>query len=285
MRKMTLGVFVMDYKRVLTIQDISCVGQCALTVALPILSACGVETCVLPSAVLSSHTAFPDAVIRDLTEDMPRFAAHWQQAGIRFDAIASGYLGSQKQMEYVSQIFDTLGTETCVKIVDPAMADHGKLYRGFDDAFVIAMRAFCRKADYLIPNITEACLLTGTPYRESYDRTFVEELLHKLEKLGPRSVILTGAAYTPGITGVAVLENGEIHCYGHEKLPSNRHGTGDIFAAAFTGGLMRGKSALQAAQIAADFVCACIQNSLDDPHHWYGAKFEPMLPILIKALE
>lgn len=275
----------MDYKRVLTIQDISCVGQCALTVALPILSACGVETCVLPSAVLSSHTAFPDAVIRDLTEDMPRFAAHWQQAGIRFDAIASGYLGSQKQMEYVSQIFDTLGTETCVKIVDPAMADHSKLYRGFDEAFVIAMRAFCRKADYLIPNITEACLLTGTPYRESYDRTFVEELLHKLAKLGPRSVILTGAAYTPGITGVAVLENGEIHCYGHEKLPSNRHGTGDIFAAAFTGGLMRGKSALQAAQIAADFVCACIQNSLDDPHHWYGAKFEPMLPILIKALE
>lgn len=275
----------MDYKRVLTIQDISCVGQCALTVALPILSACGLETCVLPSAVLSSHTAFPDAVIRDLTEDMPRFAAHWQQAGIRFDAIASGYLGSQKQMEYVSQIFDTLGTETCVKIVDPAMADHGKLYRGFDEAFVDAMRAFCCKADYLIPNITEACLLTGTHYRESYDRTFVEELLHKLAKLGPRSVILTGAAYTPGITGVAVLENGEIHCYGHEKLPSNRHGTGDIFAAAFTGGLMRGKSALQAAQIAADYVCACIQNSLDDPHHWYGAKFEPMLPILIKALE
>ena len=274
----------MDYKRVLTIQDISCVGQCALTVALPVLSACGVEACVLPSAVLSTHTAFPGAVIRDLTEDMPLFAAHWQQAGIRFDAIASGYLGSQKQMEYVSQIFDTLGKESCVKIVDPAMADHGKLYRGFDDAFVDAMRAFCCKADYLIPNITEACLLTGTPYRESYDRTFVEELLQKLAKLGPRSVILTGAAYTPGITGVAVLENGEIHCYGHEKLANNRHGTGDIFAAAFTGGLMRGKSALQAAQIAADYVCACIQNSLDDADHWYGAKFEPMLPKLIQSL-
>ncbi len=274
----------MDYKRVLTIQDISCVGQCALTVALPVLSACGVETCVLPSAVLSTHTAFPGAVIRDLTEDMPLFAAHWQQAGIRFDAIASGYLGSQKQMEYVRQIFDTLGKESCVKIVDPAMADHGKLYRGFDDAFVDAMRTFCCKADYLIPNMTEACLLTGTPYRESYDRTFVEELLRKLAKLGPKSVIITGAAYTPGITGVAVLENGEIHCYGHEKLANNRHGTGDLFAAAFTGSLMRGKSALQAAQIAADYVCACIQNSPDDPDHWYGAKFEPMLPKLIQSL-
>jgi pyridoxine kinase len=277
-------VFSMDYKRVLTIQDISCVGQCSLGVAMPILSACGVETCVLPSAVLSTHTAFPGAVIRDLTEDMPRFAAHWQQAGIRFDAIASGYLGSQKQIEYVSHIFDTLGKDSCVKIVDPAMADHGKLYRGFDGAFVEAMGALCRKADYLMPNMTEACLLTGTPFREEYDRAFVEELLHKLSLLGPKNIILTGAAYTPGITGVAVLEQGQIDCYGHEKLPSNRHGTGDIFAAAFTGALMRGTSAREAAKIAADFVCACIQNSIDDQQHWYGTKFEPMLPKLIESL-
>lgn len=275
----------MDYKRVLTIQDISCLGQCSLTVALPILCACGVETCVLPSAVLSSHTAFPGAVIRDLTEDMPLIARHWQQIGIRFDAISSGYLGSKQQIEYVSHIFDTLGKENCVKIVDPAMADHGKLYRGFDDAFVDAMRDFCCKADYLIPNMTEACLLTGTPYREHYDRAFVEELLQKLARLGPRSIILTGAAFTPGITGVAVLEDGEIYCYGHEKLMGSRHGTGDIFAAAFAGALMRSKSAKDAARIAADFVCDCIRNSVGDQDHWYGAKFEPMLPKLVEALK
>lgn len=274
----------MDYKRVLTIQDISCLGQCSLTVAMPILSACGVETCVLPSAVLSTHTAFPGAVIHDLTEDMPRIAQHWRQAGVRFDAISSGYLGSRKQIEYVSEIFDTLGKENGVRIVDPAMADHGKLYRGFDDAFVEAMRNFCCKADFLIPNMTEGCMLTGTTYRESYDRAFVEELLHKLAKLGPKSIILTGAAFTPGVTGVAVLENGEVHCYGHEKLLGSRHGTGDIFAAAFAGALMRGKSARDAAQIAADFVFVCIQNSVDDPDHWYGAKFEPMLPKLMEAL-
>lgn len=275
----------MDYKRVLTIQDISCLGQCSLTVALPILSACGVETCVLPSAVLSTHTAFPGAIIRDLTEDMPRIAEHWQAAGIRFDAISSGYLGSKQQIEYVSRIFETLGKENCVKIADPAMADHGKLYRGFDNAFVEAMRDLCRKADYLIPNLTEACMLTDTPYRESYDRDFVEELLRKLAQLGPRSIILTGAAFTPGITGVAVLEAGEVHCYGHEKLPGSRHGTGDIFAAAFVGALMRGKSSQDAARIAADFVCACIRNSADDTDHWYGAKFEPLLPKLIQALQ
>ena len=275
----------MDYKRVLTIQDISCVGQCSLTVAMPILSACGVEACVLPSAVLSTHTAFPGAAIRDLTEDMPRFAAHWQAAGIRFDAISCGYLGSKKQIEYVLDIFETLGKETCVKIVDPAMADHGKLYRGFDDAFVAAMGALCCKADYLIPNMTEACLLTGTPFREEYDRAFIEELLHKLARLGPKNIILTGAAYTPGITGVAVLSQGQVHCYGHEKLANNCHGTGDIFAAAFTGALMRGKPALEAAQIAADYVCACIRSSAEDKEHWYGAKFEPMLPQLIQSLK
>lgn len=275
----------MDYKRVLTIQDISCLGQCSLTVALPILSACGAETCVLPSAVLSTHTAFAGAVIRDLTEDMPRFARHWQEAGIRFDAISSGYLGSKKQIEYVSRIFDTLGKESCVRIVDPAMADHGKLYRGFDEQFVDAMRSFCRKADYLIPNMTEACLLTGTAYREHYDRDFVEELLRRLSELGPKCIILTGAAFTPGVTGVAVLESGEIHCYGHEKLTGSRHGTGDIFAAAFVGALMHGKSAREAARIAADFVCDCIRNSAGDPEHWYGTKFEPMLPKLIEALK
>ena len=275
----------MAYKRVLTIQDISCLGQCSLTVALPIISACGAECCVLPSAVLSTHTAFPGATFRDLTEDMPRIAAHWQQSGIRFDAICSGYLGSVRQMAYVADIFDSLGARDCVKIVDPAMADHGKLYRGFDQAFVEAMRSFCGKADYLIPNITEACLLTGTPYRAEYDRGFVEQLLQKLAALGPKCVILTGAAFTPGVTGVAVTTGGETFFYGHEKLSGSRHGTGDIFAAAFVGALMRGKAAPEAARIAADFVCECIRAAEDDPDHWYGAKFEPVLPQLIEMLK
>lgn len=275
----------MTYKRVLTIQDISCLGQCSLAVALPIISACGSECCVLPSAVLSTHTAFPGATFRDLTEDMPKIAAHWQEAGLRFDAIYSGYLGSIPQIGLVSDVFDRLAAESCVRIVDPAMADHGKLYRGFTEEFVEAMKQLCSKADYLIPNITEACLLTGTEFRTEYDKAYIELLLHRLSALGPKNIILTGAAYTPGITGIAVLENGEISCYGHEKVPYNRHGTGDIFASAFVGALMRRRSALSAAQIAADYVLECIKATGEAENHWYGAAFEPVLGKLIRALE
>ena len=161
----------MAYPKVLTIQDISCVGQCSLTVALPIISACGVETCVLPSAVLSPHTAgFSGYTFRDLTEDMPAIRQHWVKEGIKFDAIYTGYLGSTKQIDYVADIFADTAAENCVKIVDPAMADNGNLYPGFDMAFVEAMKGLCAKADYVLPNLTEACFLTGVEYKKTYDR-------------------------------------------------------------------------------------------------------------------
>lgn len=153
----------MAYPKILTIQDISCMGQCSLTVALPIISACGVETCVLPSAVLSTHTGgFTGFTFRDLTEDMPSINNHWQKEGIKFDAVYTGYLGSAKQIEYVKEIVATSKKEAAPFIVDPAMADNGKLYAGFDDAFVQEMKELCRVADYVLPNITEACLLTDT---------------------------------------------------------------------------------------------------------------------------
>ena len=156
----------MAYKKILTIQDISCVGQCSLTVALPIISACGIETCVLPSAVLSTHTAgFSGYTFRDLTEDMPAITDHWRKEGICFEAIYTGYLGSAKQIDYVANIFDRTAAENCLKIVDPAMADNGKLYPAFDAGFVEAMKGLCGKADYILPNITEACFLTGLPYK------------------------------------------------------------------------------------------------------------------------
>ena len=154
----------MSYKRILTIQDISCVGQCSLTVALPILSACGVETCVLPSAVLSTHTAgFSGYTFRDLTEDMPAIKDHWVKEGIAFDGVYTGYLGSTKQIDYVKEIIAATAKDG-VAIIDPAMADNGKLYPGFDAAFVEEMKKLCATADYLLPNLTEACLLTDTEY-------------------------------------------------------------------------------------------------------------------------
>lgn len=274
------------YRRVLSVQDISCVGQCSLTVALPILSACGAETCVLPSAVLSTHTGgFSGFTFRDLTEDMPAILAHWQKEGIDFDAIYTGYLGSTKQIDYVKAIFDGVAAEGCVCVVDPAMADHGKLYTGFDMAFVDAMKTLCGKADYLIPNLTEACFLTDTPYTETYDRAYIDTLLEKLLALGCKNVIFTGVSYKQGTTGVVVMENGNYSYYEHELLPNSCHGTGDIYASAFVGALMRGKTAFDAAKIAADYAVECIRYTGTLENHWYGAAFEPVLPTLIHSLE
>ena len=275
----------MDYKRILTIQDISCLGQCSLTVALPILSACGIETCVLPSAVLSTHTAgFSGYTFRDLTEDMPAIRQHWIKEGIRFQAIYTGYLGSTKQIGYVADIFADTAGAGCIKIVDPAMADNGNLYPGFDGPYVEAMKGLCAKADYVVPNITEACFLTGVEYKTEYDRAYIDLLLEKLTAMGCQNVILTGVSYTPGKTGIVVLENGEYAYYEHEKLPNSCHGTGDIYASAFVGALVRGKSAYDAAAIAANYTMECIRCTAALDNHWYGAAFEPVLYKLIQAL-
>ncbi len=276
----------MSNKKVLTVQDISCYGQCSLTVALPIISACGLETCVLPSAVLSTHTGgFKGYTFRDLTEDIPLIRKHWESEGIKFNAIYTGYLGSEKQIEYVCDLFSTVAADGCLKIIDPAMADNGKLYPGFDAEFANAMKALCAKADYVLPNITEACLLTDTPYTAEYDREFIDEILKKLCALGAKNVVLTGIAYDPDSTGVVVYENGEYSYYKHKKLAKGCHGTGDIYASAFTGALMRGKSAFDAAKIAADYAVKCIEMTQGDESHWYGARFEPVLSELIKSLD
>ena len=275
----------MAYPKVLTIQDISCVGQCSLTVALPIISACGVETCVLPSAVLSTHTAgFSGYTFRDLTEDMPAIRQHWVKEGIQFDAIYTGYLGSTKQIDYVADIFADTAAANCVKIVDPAMADNGNLYPGFDMAFVEAMKGLCAKADYVLPNLTEACFLTGVEYKKTYDRAYIDLILEKLTALGCKNVIFTGVSYAPGKTGIVVLENGVYSYYEHDFLPNSCHGTGDIYASSFVGALVRGKSAYDAAKIAADYTVACIEATAQEENHWYGAKFEPVLIKLIQSL-
>ena len=275
----------MAYPKILTIQDISCVGQCSLTVALPIISACGIETCVLPSAVLSTHTAgFSGYTFRDLTEDMPAIKDHWIRENIKFDAVYTGYLGSTKQIEYVADIFAANGTENCIKIVDPAMADNGKLYPGFDTEFVCAMKELCGKADYIIPNITEAAFLTDMEYKEAYDREYIDSLLTKLAALGCKNIILSGVSYVQGKTGIVVYENKTYSYYEHDKLPNSCHGTGDIYASSFVGALVRGKSAFDAAKIAADYTVECIKATAEEENHWYGAKFEPALIKLINAL-
>lgn len=276
----------MDYKRILTIQDISCVGQCSLTVALPILSACGLETAILPSAVLSTHSVgFRDFTFRDLTEDIPAIEHHWQQEGIRFQAVYTGYLGSARQIEMVKDICRNLLVPGGKKIVDPAMADRGELYPVFDMDFVQEMKKLVGEGDIVLPNITEASLLTDTEYREEYDEEYICGLVAGIHRLGAGTVVLTGVSYDAQSTGVLVSEQGKQTYYRHELLDRGCHGTGDVYASSFVGAYIHGKTVPEAARIAADYTLACIKNTLDDPDHWYGVKFEPVLGELIEALK
>ena len=275
-------------KRVLTVQDISCVGQCSLTVALPIISACGIETAILPSAVLSTHTGgFSGWTFRDLTDDIPAIVDHWQKEKLCFDAIYTGYLGSKRQIELVKDMFARLGTPDALQIVDPAMADHGKLYYGFDEAFAHEMATLVGTADIALPNITEAAMMTDTPYiGEGYDESYIRTLMDKVLALGAKTVVLTGVSYRAGELGVAVLSRGdaEISYYFHEKLQKSCHGTGDIFASAFVGAIVRGRDPLAAATVAADFTLAGMRITQKDDTHWYGTKFERALPMLVNEL-
>lgn len=277
---------MMDYPKLLTIQDISCVGQCSLTVALPILSACGAETCILPSAVLSTHTAgFTGFTVRDLTADMPAIAAHWRKEGILFDGIYTGYLGSTEQIGYVQDIFDTLRKKDAKTFVDPAMADNGVLYGAFDMTYANAMKPLCFGADVILPNLTEACLLTDMPYREEYDEAYISEILDKLAAAGAKTVILTGIGYQPGRTGVVVADETGVQYYEHRKISKGCHGTGDVYASAFVGAYLRGFTAFEAAKTAADYTVLCIEKTQGDADHWYGVKFETAIPELLDMLQ
>ena len=273
-------------KRIVAIQDISCVGKCSLTVALPLLSACGFATAILPSDVLSTHTggSFSGYTFRDLTDDIPAILAHWQKQGITFDALYTGYLGSTRQVEMVERIMDTLIVPGGIKIVDPAMADNGKMYVGFDDSYVAAMRRLCARADIILPNITEAALMTGLPYREDYDRAYIDDLMKQLHSIGNGDIVLTGVSFDAAKLGIMVREKGQQSYHPHRRIPQMFHGTGDVYASAFTGAYLRGRSLLDAACVAADYTLAAIENTVDAPEHWYGVRFEPMLPKLIERL-
>lgn len=188
-------------QHVLTIQDISCVGRCSATVALPVLSAMGLQCSLLPTAVLSTHLAYPNPVCRDLSADIPAAAAHWAAQGITFDGLYTGYLASVEETRLAADLLDRFRPRAHWVLVDPAMADHGKLYAGLAADFPPAMAALCGKADVILPNLTEACLLTGAPYDPSPSPDRLRRLLDALLALGPRAAVITGVS--PGPAGWA----------------------------------------------------------------------------------
>lgn len=275
-------------KRIISIQDISCIGKCSLTVALPIISALGIECAIVPTAVLSTHTMFKNFTFRDLTDDMIPIKDHWQKENFKFSAICTGYLGSARQIDIVKEYIAAFGAD-CPVIVDPAMADNGKLYTGFDDSFPAHMAKLCEDADIILPNISEAALLTGSDYPgEEASEKEIKDLLLKLSVLGAKVNVITGVCLDDGsfgFIGYDRLQN-TFFKYGTQKIPYRSHGTGDVFASAFAGALLNNKSTYDALKIAADYTSACIRNSFEDPEHVnYAVNFEYELPALIKRVK
>lgn len=274
-------------KRIVTIQDISCVGKCSLTVALPIISAMGVEAAILPTAVLSTHTMFQGFTCKDLTDQVEPIAKHWKKENFEFDAVYTGYLGSFEQIDLMKNFFDAFKTDSNILFVDPAMADNGKLYPAFDEAFAKHMATLCAKADIIVPNITEAAFMTGMEYRTEYNEEYVKEMLARLCDLGAKISILTGVSFEEGKTGVMGYdkEKDEYYYYSHDKHPVSYHGTGDIFSSTCVGAMMNGMDWKDAVAVAADYTAECIRATLEDPAKpWYGVNFEEVIPYLVKRI-
>lgn len=277
-------------KRIVSIQDISCFGKCSLTVALPIISAMGIEACPVPTAVLSTHTGgFTGYTYRDLTSDIPNIAKHWKNIGVKFDAVSTGYLGSFEQIKIVSDFFDDFKTKDNLIIVDPVMGDKGKFYTGFDESFASEMKKLCKKADVILPNLTEAALLLDEEYIEKgYDEEFIKKLLIRLSKLGSKIVVLTGVSFNENSQGVMSYnsETGEFSTYFGDNIPGYYHSTGDVFSSTLCGALVKGFDMGKAVKIAVDYTVDCIKHTIGhEKEHWYGVCFEECLGDLMEMIK
>ena len=275
-------------KRILTIQDISCFGKCSLTVALPILSAMGIETVILPTAVLSTHTLFRGFTCKDLSDQLVPITSHWKEEGITFDAIYTGYLGTEEEIDTVIGIIETFRNENTLVIVDPAMGDNGRLYAAFDEHYARKNADLCAVADIADPNITEAAFLTGLPYRETYTEEYIRELLLALAGTGTKMPIVTGVSLGEGKTGAMGYDAGkkEFFHYQNDRVPAAYHGTGDIFSSVLAGAFVRGKDRTEALKAAADYTALTIAETLKNPGNlWYGVDFEKTIPALVRMME
>lgn len=277
-------------KRVAAIHDISCFGKCSLTVALPILSAAGVETSVIPTAVLSTHTGgFTGFTYRDLTDDIAPIVAHWKTLDLHFDALYTGFLGSFEQIDIVSRLFDDLKSDDTLVLVDPVMADNGQMYAIFTPDFAQGMARLCGKADIIVPNLTEAAFMLGEEYKPGpYSKEYIERLLIRLSReLGPKKVVLTGVYFTEDRLGAACYD-ADANSFGYaftERVEGYYHGTGDVYASALLSALENGFALDKAIGLAADFTVEAIRRTKEAGTDLrFGVNFEESIPAFLKAL-
>lgn len=276
-------------KRALAIHDVSCEGRCSLTVALPVLAACGIHTAALPTALLSTHTGvFTGYSCLDLTEEMHRILHHWDSLPLAFDGLYSGFLGSYEQIELVGGVLEKYKRQGGLTLVDPVMGDHGVLYATYTREMAGGMGELCHQADVIVPNATEACILLDRPYAETPNDGEVRGLLEALAaKFGCSQVIITGVQ-RKGELGAASFcaADGSVTFAGAPRLPHVFYGTGDVFASALFASMLHGQSAGQAVQTAVHFTHEAMLHTIENglPLH-YGVAFEQALPGLMKELK
>jgi pyridoxine kinase len=281
---------ILPPKRVAAIHDISGFGKCSLTVALPILSAAGIETAAMPTALLSTHTGGIEGyTFLDTTSEMRPFLNHWKQLDIKFDSVYSGFLGSFEQIDVVKEFIDTFHTDKSLVIVDPVMADNGELYKIFDMAFARGMRSLCEKADLIVPNLTEATLMLEEDYKEGpYSKDYIEALMKRLAGIGPKKIVLTGVYFDDDNLGAAAYDaaTGQIDYNFVKKIPGYYHGTGDVFASALLASLLNGFTLGDATGIAVRFTAGSIQRTYQEGTDIrFGVDFERGFPALLKELK
>lgn len=275
--------------KILTIQDLSCYGQCSITVALPIISAFEIETAVIPSSVLSTHTSgFSDYTVRDLTDDLPGIRKHWEKEDIYFDAIYTGYIGSVEQFRYIKEIIDSRLKEGGQVFVDPAMADYGKFYFGFDQDFADKMGEHCKLGDYILPNTTEACYILHKTWKPNFSHEEMLDMANELSDFTKKYVILKGDNHKKDELGMIVLDKdkpSDVETIYNKKIDYVSHGTGDVFASSFVGSILNGKSPSSASKIAGEFTKKAIEETIGDSNHTYGVKFEKVIPYIQDLLK
>ena len=271
--------------RVAAIHDLSGFGRCSLTVAIPVLSAMGLQCCPLPTAFLSTHTGgFEGFSFLDMTDEMSRVAAHWKTLDMDFKCIYSGFLGSERQIQIVTEFIRVFRERDTVVVVDPVMGDHGKLYQTYTPGMCEGMAHLAEQADVIVPNLTEAALLLGIPYEElPTGESGCREIVERLSLNGRRSVVLTGASTAPELTGAMCFDakTGQIHSVQVDRVPREFYGTGDVFASVLAGALVKGVTLPDATRQAVEFVCACAQRTAEqDLPIREGVDFEPLLGLL-----
>lgn len=271
-------------KRIVSIQDVSCLGKCSQTVALPIISSMGVETAILPTSVLSTHTAFNNFTFKNLSEEIYKIIKHWKQEKFQFDLIYIGYTGTKEILDLVLHFIDEFKTEKNIVVFDPAMADHGKMYSGIDKSIIEKMKEVCKKADILRLNITESSLLLGNEYKENSSIEEIENNAKKLQKLGAKKIVITGVE-NQGKLGAIGFDGKEFYSNFETKYNVSYHGTGDVFTSTLSGSLVQGKTLEAAIRIATKFTTECVRLTYEEKNSTkYGVNFEKAIPYLIKLM-